>query len=85
MHACTSAAPVQQPRRLLCELTLQRLVQSKAGIPKDVIAAMTQLSGTLSKSRKKRVVSPGITTPEALQNFAMLDSHPLHKTTQVRL
>ena len=44
---------------------------------------MTDLSSTLSTARKKRIVSPGVTPADALQHFTMLDSHPLHKTTQV--
>ena len=81
---------MQQPRLDPCSrgfipTYITVMLQTKAGIPKDVIEAMTTLSSTLSKGRKKRIVSPNVTTSEAIQNFTMLESHPLHKTTQVLL
>ena len=59
--------------------------QAKAGITPEVIDAMTAMSGTLSKGRKKRVVSATVATAEELEAFSLLSSHPLHKTTQVHL
>ena len=60
-------------------------LQSKAGITPDVVEAMTALSATLSKSRKKRAISPSLVSVEGIQSFSHLSSHPLHKTTQVCL
>lgn len=55
---------------------------SKSGIGKDMIAAMNQASQTLSKNRKKRIISPELVTVEGIKNFKMRTNTTLHKAAQ---
>ena len=93
LFACASsghlAFPIVYGRLMFIQWwynALQRhavLVQAKAGITPDIVEAMSALSTNLSATRKKRAISPHLTPVEAMQNFSLLGSHPLHKTTQV--
>lgn len=44
---------------------------------------MTEHSTVLSKGRKKRAMPATLATPEDIGGFALLGSHPLHKTSKV--
>ena len=59
-------------------------MQAKAGITDDIIEVLTNTSAELSKGRRKRPLPEGLVTPEAVGQFSLLSSHPLHKTSEVR-
>ena len=55
-----------------------------AGFSPELLAKMEESSKRLSKGRKKRVTSPSLVTSEALAEFTLLASQPLHMTSKVR-
>lgn len=55
--------------------------KAKGGLTPDALAAMTATAATLSKGRKKRVISAELAPPEAVAAFALAETVPLHKTT----
>lgn len=55
------------------------------GFQPELVAKLEESSKRLSKGRKKRVVSSSLATPEAIADFALLASQPLHKTSKVCL
>ena len=60
-------------------------VQAKAGITDDIIEVLTATSADLSKGRRKRPMPPGLAAPGSFDHYKMLSSHPLHKTSEVKL
>ena len=58
-------------------------LQAKAGITDDIIEVLTNTAAELSKGRRKRPMPEGLVTPEAVGQFGLLSSHPLHKTSEV--
>mmetsp|Transcript_7522 Transcript_7522/g.10177 ORF Transcript_7522/g.10177 Transcript_7522/m.10177 type:complete len:507 (+) Transcript_7522:260-1780(+) len=56
--------------------------KARAGITSDVVSSMTALSKELSKARKKRQISASLAAKEALEEFTLLASQPLHKSTE---
>jgi pre-mRNA-processing factor 19 len=52
----------------------------KAGIPQEVLDELTEVNSSLSKGRKKRVISPTLATAEEIANITQLGSYPLHQT-----
>ena len=64
---------------------LMTVPQAKAGITKDIQDHMTEASKVLSKGRKKRVMPEGLATVDDIEKFGLLSSHPLHKSTKVRV
>ena len=51
------------------------------GISDEAIALMGECAGRLSKTRKKRQVPEGLSTPDDIKTFASVSAHPLHKST----
>jgi hypothetical protein len=62
-------------------------VQAKQDGPPGLSAALLErmdaCSKALSKTRKKRVVSPTLAPPEAVAELSLLAAQPLHKTSKV--
>lgn len=56
--------------------------RARQGITDDIIAELTECNAKLSGQRKKRQISPNLFSPEALEKFTQVSSHPLHKTTK---
>jgi pre-mRNA-processing factor 19 len=54
--------------------------KARPALGSDVVDALTACSTELSKTRKKRVISPTVATPEEIQNYALTGSHALHGT-----
>lgn len=51
------------------------------GISDEAIALMGECAGRLSKTRKKRQMPEGLSTPDDIKTFASISAHPLHKST----
>lgn len=45
---------------------------------------MLEHSKALSKGRKKRIMPASLATPQDIEAFSLISSHPLHKSTKVR-
>ncbi|KAK9791122.1 hypothetical protein WJX73_000987 [Symbiochloris irregularis] len=82
LEASPAAAHLANGKRPHDDVEMEDAKRTKAGITADVIQAMTDLSQQLLQTRKKRIVSPTLTPLEGVQGFRLLESHPLHKTTQ---
>jgi len=54
--------------------------KARPALGSDVVEALTACSTELSKTRKKRVISPTVATPEEIQNYSLTGSHALHGT-----
>jgi pre-mRNA-processing factor 19 len=54
--------------------------KARPALGSEVVDALTACSTELSKTRKKRVISPTVATPEEIQNFSLTGSHALHGT-----
>eukprot|EP00250_Pteridium_aquilinum_P003691 c13999_g1_i1 orf=130-1695(+) len=54
--------------------------RARQGITSGIIKELTDCNTRLSAQRKKRQVSQDLATPEALELYTQLSSHPLHKT-----
>jgi pre-mRNA-processing factor 19 len=54
--------------------------KARPALGSDVVDALTACSTELSKTRKKRVISPTVATPEEIQKFSLTGSHALHGT-----
>lgn len=59
-----------------------RTEEVPGGFQPELVAKLEESSKRLSKGRKKRVVSSSLATPEAIADFALLASQPLHKTSK---
>lgn len=60
-------------------------MQAKGGITQDIVDALTQNNTTLSKMRKKRVISETLAAVDDVAALELAGSFPIHKTTQVEL
>ena len=58
-------------------------LQAKAGITDDIIEVLTTTSAELSKGRRKRPMPAGLASAGTIEQFGLLSSHPLHKTSEV--
>ncbi len=58
-------------------------MQVKAGISEEIIDVMTNTNAELSKGRRKRSVPAGTAAMDDVRSFSLLNTIPLHKTTQV--
>ena len=54
-----------------------------AGLSAELLDRMDACSKGLSKTRKKRVVSATLASPEAVAELSLLAAQPLHKTSKV--
>lgn len=54
--------------------------KARPALGSDVVDALTACSTELSKTRKKRVISPTVATPSEIQDFSLTSSHALHGT-----
>jgi pre-mRNA-processing factor 19 len=54
--------------------------KARPALGSDVIDALTACSTQLSSTRKKRVISPTVATPEEIKNFSLTGSTALHGT-----
>ncbi|EIE19108.1 spliceosome component, nuclear pre-mRNA splicing factor [Coccomyxa subellipsoidea C-169] len=54
----------------------------RAGIPAEVSSEMLEHSKALSKGRKKRIMPASLATPQDIEAFSLISSHPLHKSTK---
>ncbi|XP_024378031.1 pre-mRNA-processing factor 19 [Physcomitrium patens] len=54
----------------------------RQGISSDIIKELTDCNARLSGQRKKRQVSPTLATPDALEKYTQLTSHPLHSSSK---
>eukprot|EP00696_Hemimastix_kukwesjijk_P014994 gnl/Hemi2/3086_TR1091_c0_g1_i1.p1 gnl/Hemi2/3086_TR1091_c0_g1~~gnl/Hemi2/3086_TR1091_c0_g1_i1.p1 ORF type:complete len:483 (+),score=162.10 gnl/Hemi2/3086_TR1091_c0_g1_i1:78-1526(+) len=52
-----------------------------SGIPAEIIKKMQQKSSLLSQARKRRLVSPGLATPEQLEQYRNVKSNMPHSAT----
>jgi pre-mRNA-processing factor 19 len=55
--------------------------KAKGGLTADVLALMADTAATLSKGRKKRVMSAELATPEVIAAFDLAETVPLHKSS----
>jgi pre-mRNA-processing factor 19 len=53
----------------------------KSGLMPDVLALISDTAASLSKGRKKRVISAELATPEALASYVLAETVPLHKSS----
>ena len=53
--------------------------KAKGGITPDVLELISNTAATLSKTRKKRVISAELATPEDVASFVVAETLPLHK------
>ena len=58
-------------------------LQAKAGITDDIIEVLTTTSAELSKGRRKRPMPAGLASAGTIEQYGLLSSHPLHKTSEV--
>lgn len=56
--------------------------RAKAGITDDIIEVLTSTSAELSKGRRKRPMPAGLASPSSIEQYGLLSSHPLHKTSE---
>ncbi|KAG0607375.1 hypothetical protein M758_8G023200 [Ceratodon purpureus] len=54
----------------------------RQGITSDIIKELTECNARLSGQRKKRQISSTLATPEALESYTQLASHPLHSSSK---
>ncbi|EFJ38655.1 ubiquitin-protein ligase, PUB59 [Selaginella moellendorffii] len=54
----------------------------KQGISDEMIAELTQCNADLSSLRKKRQIPPTLVKAENLEQYSVISSHPLHKTSR---
>ncbi|XP_024376807.1 pre-mRNA-processing factor 19 [Physcomitrium patens] len=54
----------------------------RQGITSDIIKELTDCNARLSGQRKKRQISPTLATPDALEKYTQLASHPLHSSSK---
>ncbi len=70
--------------RAICRSELPvACLQAKAGITEDIIEVLTNTSAELSKGRRKRPMPAGLASPASIEQYGLLSSHPLHKTSEV--
>lgn len=56
--------------------------RAKAGITDDIIEVLTTTSAELSKGRRKRPMPAGLASAGTIEQYGLLSSHPLHKTSE---
>ncbi|KAL3686766.1 hypothetical protein R1sor_013075 [Riccia sorocarpa] len=56
--------------------------KAKQGITQEIIKELTDCNARLSGQRKKRQISQTLASPESLEKYTQIASHPLHKTVK---
>ncbi|KAG0574354.1 hypothetical protein KC19_VG256400 [Ceratodon purpureus] len=54
----------------------------RQGITSDIIKELTECNARLSGQRKKLQISPALATPDTLEKYTQLASHPLHSSSK---